>query len=346
MFVAASGYAQVTGRVSGIVVDGTGAAVPDATVSLQLPGSGTAAYTSKTSAAGDFTLLTVNPLTYDLLVDAKGFTAAKVSGIKVDPGRTVDVPQIKLEVAGVTQTVEVSAATQSVQTSNAEISTTISNAQIINLPVMNRSPLGFVLTQAGVNSGAGNTTINGQKVSFTNVTLDGINIQDNFIRTNAVDFLPNMLLLDQVAEVTVSTSNANASSFGGSSQIAFVTPSGTNEYHGNLYISNRNSYFAANSFFNNKSGVKNPFLNQKPARRQARRAHYQEQTLLLWQLRSLPPARANHRQRHHPDGRCAQRNLHVPRHRRQRAEGQRTDRLRRQGRSLDASPAREDTHCR
>lgn len=69
--------AQVAGRVSGAVVDGTGAGVPDATVSLELPGSGAAAYTTKTSAAGDFTLLTVNPLSYDLVVEAKGFITAK-----------------------------------------------------------------------------------------------------------------------------------------------------------------------------------------------------------------------------------------------------------------------------
>jgi hypothetical protein len=47
-----------------------------------------------------------------------------------------------------------------------------------------------------------------------NVTLDGVNIQDNFIRQNDMDFLPNLLLLDQVAEVTVSSSNADASTSG------------------------------------------------------------------------------------------------------------------------------------
>ena len=53
------------------------------------------------------------------------------------------------------------------------------------------------------------------RTQFTSVTLDGINIQDNYIRTSDLDFLPNLLLLDQVAEVTVSTSNANTSAFGG-----------------------------------------------------------------------------------------------------------------------------------
>ena len=68
--------------------------------------------------------------------------------------------------------------------------------------------------------------INGQRSSFTNVTLDGINVQDNYIRTGGVDFTPNQLLLDQVQEFTVITSNQGAASGGGASQVNFTTPSG------------------------------------------------------------------------------------------------------------------------
>lgn len=263
LFLATSGLnAQVTGRVTGSVVDSTGAAVPDADVSLILAGSATPAFTTKTTPQGDFTILTVPANTYDLAIEAKGFKKALVGGLKVDPGRATDVPVVRLEVGAMVQTVEVSEATTSVQTSNAEVSTTIGKTQIGNLPVLNRSPLGFLQTQAGINYSYGSTTINGQRPTYVNVTVDGMNIQDNFIRTNDMDYLPNLLLLDQVAEVTVSTSNANSSSYGGSSQVAFVTPSGSNEFHGNAYWSNRNNYFAANTWFNNQSGTKIPFLNQ------------------------------------------------------------------------------------
>src|SRR5262249_56841072 len=97
--------------------------------------------------------------------------------------------------------------------------------------------------------------------NIPNSTLDWINLQDNFIRTNAVDFSPNVLLLDQVAEFTVSTSNTNASAGGGASQVSFVTPSGTNTYHGSGYWQNRNNAFAANTWFNNRHRVAKPFLN-------------------------------------------------------------------------------------
>ena len=181
------------------------------------------------------------PGTYDLVVDAKGFLKVVISEVKVNPSRATDVPTIKVEVATVTQSVEVTTAKESVETSHAEVSTTIQRSQIQNLPILNRSPLGFLQTQAGINSSRGSTTVNGLRPTYVNVTLDGINVQDNYIRTNDVDFLPNLLLIDQVSEVTVITSNASAANMGGSSQVQFVTPSGTNKFHGNAYWSNRNN---------------------------------------------------------------------------------------------------------
>jgi outer membrane receptor protein involved in Fe transport len=262
MLAVASMNAQVTGRITGSVVDQTGAGVPDAMVSLQLPGSTAAVITTKTTASGDFAIATVNAGLYDLAVEAKGFAKTVVGGLKVDPGRSADVPPIKLEVAGVTQTVEVSEARTSVQTSNAEVASTVTRSQIEDLPVLDRNPLAILQTQVGVGNGQGDVTINGLRVSYLNVTLDGINIQDNFGRGNSLAFNPNLLALDQVSEVTVSTSNVSSAAAGGAGQVAFTTPSGTNQYHGKVYFQNRNSALAANSFFNNSSGVKVPFLNQ------------------------------------------------------------------------------------
>src|SRR5436305_1645179 len=125
LLAAVSLNAQVAGRVTGTVVDATGATIPGATVTLQLSGSGSAAYTTKTNATGSFTLASVNPVSYDLVVEMKGFLTAKISDLKVDPGSSRDVPSIKLDVASATQSVEVSAATDTVETSNSEIATTI-----------------------------------------------------------------------------------------------------------------------------------------------------------------------------------------------------------------------------
>jgi hypothetical protein len=153
LLAAAALNAQVAGRVTGTVVDATGAAVPNAAVGLQLPGSNVDQFTTRTSVAGDFTLVSVPPSTYDLAVEVKGFQKTVISNLKVDPGRSTDVPPIKLEVAGVTQTVEVSEAISAVQVSNAEVTTTVSRKQIEDLPVLDRNPLGFLLTQVGVGGG-------------------------------------------------------------------------------------------------------------------------------------------------------------------------------------------------
>ena len=254
--------AQVNGVVNGSVVDPSGAAVPDAAISLHLPGVAAAAFSTKTTASGSFTIVSVPASTYDLVIEAPGFLKAIRTGIEVLPARTFDVPAVKVEVASVTQSVEVAEVGTNVQTSNSEVTTTIAKQQIADLPVADRSPLAFLATQAGVGSnGTGNTIIDGQRTTYTNVTMDGINIQDNFIRTNDMDFLPNLLLLDQVAEVTVSTSNASAANYGGASQVAFVTPQGGNQFHGGVFWQNRNNYFRANSFYNNSSGVPVSFMN-------------------------------------------------------------------------------------
>ena len=254
--------AQVTSTVTGVVVDPSGAAVPGATVGLRMPGGAADLFSTKTNANGTFTIVQVSPNTYDLVVEAAGFLRVVIANLEVLPERTVDVPQVKLAIGTTSQSVEVTEVGNTVQTTSSDVSTTITKTQIQDLPTMNRSPLGFLQTQAGINDARGNTTVNGQRSTYVNVTLDGVNIQDNFIRQNDMDFLPNLLLLDQVSEVTVSSSNADASTQGGSSQVSFVTPSGTNQFHGAGYWSNRNKDFAANSFFNNQAGVKIPALNQ------------------------------------------------------------------------------------
>ena len=118
---------------------------------------------------------------------------------------------------------------------NAEISSTITATQVQNLPVLGRQVSTLFLTQAGVASNSSTTSVNGLRSSFSNVTLDGINIQDNFIRTNDLDYAPMRTTIDQVAEITVSTSNAGAAIGGGASQMVLSTKSGSNDFHGAVY---------------------------------------------------------------------------------------------------------------
>jgi hypothetical protein len=256
-------YAQATGRITGSVVDATGAMVPGAAVKVYLQGGARPVLETSTTAEGLFHMVGVRPTAYDIAVEATGFLKSVLKEVKVDAARETSLPPIKLELPTVVQSLEVSANVQSVQTSNAEVSQTVTNEQVRRLPVLDRDPLSLIQTQAGVHyNGRASTVINGQRESYANMTLDGINIQDNFIRDGALDYSPAMLLIDEVSEITVSTSNSNAAASGGSAQVTFVAPSGGNDLHGKAYWYNRNSYFAANDWFNNQAGVDQPRLNQ------------------------------------------------------------------------------------
>ena len=108
--------------------------------------------------------------------------------------------------------------------------------EIRNLPILDRDVLSVIQTQPGVAyNGNSYTVINGLRTSYSNVTLDGINMQDNYIRDNALDYLPNKLLIGQVRRMTIVSSNGNAASSGGATETAMSTPSGTNLFHGELF---------------------------------------------------------------------------------------------------------------
>jgi hypothetical protein len=255
--------AQFSGRVSGSVVDTTGGAVPNAQVDLYLSGGSKPLLSTTTTAEGLYSFLGVRPAAYDLTVQVPGFNKATIRAITVDPARETPVPQVTLQVVSVTQNVEVTASPEVVGIGNAEISETISLDQVDKLPLLDRDPLSLIQTQPGViSNGNTATVINGLRTSYSNMTLEGINIQDNYIRDNALDYSPNKVLASQVREMTVVLSNSNSAAAAGASQVNMEIPSGGNQFHGEAYWYNRNNYFSANDWFNNQSGVKRSFLNQ------------------------------------------------------------------------------------
>jgi hypothetical protein len=263
LFLAVSSNAQMSGRIAGSVIDASGAAVGGADVELCLAGGQKPLLVSRTSAEGLYHFIGVRPAEYDLSISANGFLKSTLRGITVDMARETDVPRITLELASVTQSVEVSAEVTGVDVATAEVSTTVSMEQIQNLPILDRDVLSIMQTKAGVASNGNSTTvINGLRTSYSNMSLDGINIQDNYIRDNALDYTPNKLRVGQVRQMTLVTSNPTAAASGGATETAFSTPSGGNQFHGEVFWYNRNNHFAANDWFNNQAGIGRPFLNQ------------------------------------------------------------------------------------
>ncbi len=258
---ATSAFAQNAGALVGTVIDQAGGAVANATVVVTDSATGKER-TIQTSDEGTFTIPQLEVGVYTVKVTAAGFKTYTATQVKIDVAKSYTLP-ISLEPGGVTENVTVVAGADLINASDAQLSTTVNQRQILELPLNGRNPLTLILLQAGTSSNsAQNTTINGQRSSFTNITRDGINVQDNFIRANAVDFLPDRPNVDDVGEFTIVTQNAGAELGFGSSQVQLVTPRGTSDYHGALYLYNRASHFAANTYFNNASNVPRPFLNR------------------------------------------------------------------------------------
>ncbi len=246
-----------TSRVDGVVTDASGGVIPAAKVALTNAETQFTDYTM-TNESGLYVFPQVPAGGFWISIEAAGFKMAKINGIKVDVNvpRTVDV---RLEVGAVTQNVEVSAEIAGVliNAANSEINTVVDRAQIESLPLRGRNPIEFALMQAGV-TGRGDSSrdasVNGTRGTYQNLTLDGVNNQDNYIRT--ASFLGIIPVRESfVEEFNITTSNSDPDAGIGSGQTKIVTRSGGSEYHGEAYYFHQNSALNANNFFNNAAGV-------------------------------------------------------------------------------------------
>jgi len=260
-------FAQVpTGTIAGTVKDSQGLSIPGATVTLTNEGTART-QTDKTSSRGAFQFTHLNVGIFRVEVSKASFKISVVNGIKLDASTEYSVPPITLEIGAVTDTVTIEADANLVRTAGAELTDTVERKQIEELPILDRNPMNLLELQAGVSQNHRTfvTVINGQRQSFSNVTLDGINIQDNYIRSESLDYTPNLLMLSQVGEFTTTTQNAGPEAGLGSSQVSVVTPSGTNNWHGEGFWYYRSHLLAANDWFNDANGIGKPNLLQNQA---------------------------------------------------------------------------------
>ena len=252
-----------TSSLAGVVVDSSGGALPGATITAKNDNTG-ATFTTVSSATGDFNIPAMPIGTYSVTVSLQSFKTVVLSDVVLNVGVPATV-RATLEVGDVTETVEVTAAGQMVKTQTTTISSTISTTEIANTPLTSRYLLDFVTSLPGVNTPAGNrnSTINGLDQSAINITLDGINIQDNTLKTGDGFFAIVSPRLDAIEEVTVSGAAQTADSAGtGAVQIKFVTRSGSNNYTGSGYWYYRSDTLNANTYFNERDGVDKAKLQQ------------------------------------------------------------------------------------
>lgn len=258
----AAGAQNILGRLAGTALDSSGAVLPGATVVLTNVQTNQSQETV-TSDLGAFLFPQVPAGTYKVVIELQGFKTATYTDVIVNVGQEYSLTA-RLEIGELAETVEVTSGVSLVQTTTPQVTQVVQQRQVLDIPLANRDVTNLIKIQPGVAgiSNRTNTVINGGRPTWTQVTLDGINIQDNFIRTNSLDFLPNRPNSDNVAEFTMTSSVQGADAAGGATSVRMVTPSGTNTFRGSVFEFNRDNRFAANSFFNNASRVKKPELSR------------------------------------------------------------------------------------
>ncbi len=246
----------LTSTVDGTVQDETGAVVPGAPVTITDVDTNVSRETV-TNGRGVYVFAQIPAGNYTVEARPPGFSTAIVQDVRIELN-TPSTIDIVVQVGELTETVVVTATESQavINTINAEINTNLSREQVQQLPLNGRNVTQLALTQAGVTSASGirDASINGTRGTFNNFTLDGINNQDTFIRTDALfGIVPvKESFIDQIS---ITTSNSDVDAGIGASQTQFVTRRGSNEYHGELFYYHRNDWLNANTFFNNASGV-------------------------------------------------------------------------------------------
>jgi hypothetical protein len=259
----ATGQGGTTSTISGVVADAGGGVVPGADVVAHHVATGVS-HTSVTNSEGAFSFPSIVPGTYTVTVSLQGFKTVVVNNVVLTSGAPAAVRTV-LEVGGLTEQVTVTSSSEIVQTQSSTISSTITTNQITKLPLTSRSAMDFVNFLPGVSTPAGNrdATINGLPRGMINITLDGVNIQDNTLRSTDGFFAIVSPRLDSVEEVTVTTASQGAGDSGsGAVQVKFVTRSGTNAFAGSGYYYYRSDRLNANTWFNNRNGVAKATLKQ------------------------------------------------------------------------------------
>lgn len=260
------GQVSTTGSISGTVTDPTGAVVPNASVTVKNKATGKEG-NATTSDNGNFNIPGLPTGTYTVTVQAtSGFKKSQVTDVKVDVGTPATV-KVVLELGNPQETVTVVGGGELIQTQSATIGTTLTGRQITDIPTASRDALDLVLALPGTTTVGRprQSSVNGLPKGALNITLDGINVQDNLLKSNDGFFTYIRPRTDAISEVTVSNSNPGAESSGeGAFQIKFVTQGGGNQYHGGGYWYYRTPGLNANYWFNNRDLPPDPVTGRAP----------------------------------------------------------------------------------
>jgi hypothetical protein len=252
---------ETTSAIVGQVTDATGAVVPGASITITNQENGLKR-SAKTDDAGRFNFPQLKPGGYAVRVEAQGFQTKQdnvVSGL--GQKQTVN---FTLKVAQSDQSVEVTSEAPLINTATANTTTTLSATALEDLPNPGGDltyPLQFsagaLINTAGSgndfvgsSNGYGNVEFNGLSALSNGYIVDGLETNDPLTNLNS-GLATNLVLgMNSISEVTVNTLSYSVDQGRyGASQVNYVTKSGTNHFHGNLYELWNGSLLNASDYF-------------------------------------------------------------------------------------------------
>ena len=243
---------QTTGSIAGIVMDANRALIPGANVSVTNQTG--QVFKTSTTDGGTFRVPALSNGTYTVTASASGFKTAVIENVKVD----VDTPasvNVVLEVGSIDETVTIHHGAEVLQSQTAAIGSTITGRQIIETPIPSRNAMDLISMLPGTATVGRprNASVNGLPKGALSITIDGVDVQDNFHRSFDGYLTRVVPRIDSIEEVTLSTSNPGSESGGdGAIQIRFVTKRGTNNYRGSLFYQHRNEALNSNYWYVNR----------------------------------------------------------------------------------------------
>lgn len=260
-FMCGVAFAQRTaGSITGQATDASGAAVPNATITLVNPSNGSSR-TTQADKSGNFTFDDVEIGTYELDASAPSFQKSVTKNVVVNVA-TATRNDVHFQTGSVSETMTVTADAIQVQTDSGSLGTIVDGTQVKELPLNGRS---FVeLTQLGPGvSGANNFdsknkglqggvdfSVNGNPTTNNLFLVDGAN--DNDVGSNRTILIyPS---IESIAEFKMLT-NSYGPEYGQASGavISIATRSGTNQFHGSVFYSGRNDALASYTYFSRRN---------------------------------------------------------------------------------------------
>ena len=260
-------WGQSSSSLRGIVSDPQGAVLVGAKVTLSNPSTGFAQSTT-TDNLGSYQFLQTPPGTYALTVSMAGFATMKQENLALQ----VNVPStanVTMKVMAETSIIDVQSQAVQVNSEDATLGNAFGTQQIESLPFEGRDPTQILSLQPGVtfvgtnvdqNQDSRGGSVSGARSDQTNITLDGVDDNDQVKGYAFAGALRSTL--DSLQEFRVTTSSANADQGRSSgAQVALITKGGTNSFHGSVYEYNRNNVGEANDWFNKQSQIQSGLPN-------------------------------------------------------------------------------------